>query len=146
MREPFTDESNTLCERLERTLSIKVPPEKGGSMHYGSDPTSSRRMFLSEVDRVNRSIEDTAMKLNHIRKGAVSFAVYETLGDDAEKSGRSRDEIRWDTVDKTCSYYEEFKRDENKKKEIERRRIALEFELDELQRVREHLLSVCMGR
>lgn len=103
-------------------------------------------MFLSEIERVNQSIEETAMKLNHIRKGAVSFAVFETLADDAESAGGTRDQIHWDTVDKACSYYEEFKRDENKKHEIERRKIALEYELDDLQRAREHLLSVCMGR
>ena len=144
MREPFTDETNTLSDALSRTLSIKIP--RGCEQHYGSDPTSSHRAHLSEVERVNRSIEETAMKLNHIRKGAISFAVYETLGDEAEQSGRSRGEIRWDTVDKACSYYEKFKRDENKKQEIERRKIALEFELEDLQRARENLLTLCMGR
>jgi hypothetical protein len=146
MREPFTDETNTLSDALSRTLSIKIP--RGSEQHYGSDPdpTSSYRAHLSEMERVNRSIEETAMKLHHIRKGAVSFAVYESLGDEAEQSGRSRGEIPWDTVDKACSYYEKFKRDENKKREIERRKIALEFELDDLQRTRENLLSLCMGR
>jgi hypothetical protein len=144
MREPFTDEKN-LCHVLTRTLSIKVPHVKR-DQHYGSEPTSSRRARLSEVERINQSIEHTAMKLNHIRKGAVSYAVYESLGDDAEQTGGSRNDIHWDTVDKTCSYYEKFKRDENKKEEIERRKIALEYELEDLQRSREYLLTLCMEK
>lgn len=144
-REPFTDETNHLCDMLSKT-TLRVDVPKGGEIHYGSDPTSSRRLALAKIEHVNELIRETAMKLQHLRKGIVSFAVFESMGDDAEREGRPRGEISWDTVDRTCTYYEKYAHDKSKDEEMRRRRVALEYELDDLQRVREHLISVCMGR
>lgn len=126
--------------------NLKVTVPKGGQVHYGSEPTSSRRLILGEIERLNATIKETAWKLQLLRKGAVSFAVYESLSEDAERQGRSRGTIEWDTVDRTCTYYEKFTHDKDKDVELQRRRIELELVLDDLQRTRDELLTTCMGR
>lgn len=143
-REPFTDETNRVCDAFSKvSLRVKVPEK--GELHYGSSgPTSTRRMVLAELERLNGTIHETAMKLQLLRKGTVTFAVYESLGDDAEREGHERDAIEWDTVDRACAYYEKYTHDKHKALEMKRREVALELALEDMQRAREHLLSACM--
>lgn len=143
MRAPFTDD---LCDAFTKNLHLTIPAD--GQLHYGSEPTSSRRMFLAEIERLNREIRETSLKLHQLRKSAVSFAVYEALGDDAAKDPHhGKRPIEWDVVERTCTYYEKYSNDKNTTDtETRRRRIALEFALDDMQRARDELLSACMER